>query len=150
MQRSISHQKPLTPFVYIVLFVLYSGFSSIYPILPPMLGVLFLLFNKALKQDDTILILLVSFCLVIFEANNGYILFTSIIYFYIVHKLILPKILQNFSCPVCIKVSYVLLAYLGYYIFLTLISNIFLLPKPNINYYIVYYIVIEFFLVSIL
>jgi len=150
MQRSISHQKPIVPFVYIVLFVLYSSLSTIYLFLPPMLAVLYVLFSKALDRGDTISVLLITFCLVIFEANFGYMLFSSVIYFYILYKFIMPKITQNFSCSSCIKISYVVLAYIGYFLFLTLIANIFMLEAPEINYYIIYYIVIEFFLVSLL
>ena len=150
MQRSITHQNPVELFAYIVFFIVYSSLSSIYPFLPPMFAVLFVLFSKALAREDTASILILSFCLVIFEANNGYILFSSIIYFYILYKFIMPRIKQNFSCHECIKISNLVLAYLGYFLFLTLISNIFLLTTPEINYYIVYYIVIEFFLVSLL
>jgi len=150
MQRSISHQNTVDTIGYILFFIVYSSLSSIYPILPPMFAVLFVLFSRALDNKDTLYIVLVSFCLVIFEANNGYILFSSIIYFYIVYKFIIPKITQNFSCHECIKISNLLLAYVGYFLFLTLISNIFLLTTPEISYYIVYYIVIEFFLVSLL
>jgi len=150
MQRSITHQNNLTPFIYVGVFIIFSSMSSIYLILPPMLGVLFVLFKKSMDKSDSIYILLVSLCLVIFEINNGYTLFSSILYFFIVYKLVLPKIKQNFSCLSCMKIAYVLIAYLGYYFFLILMSNIFLLPEPSINYYIVYYIVIEFFLVSLL
>jgi len=150
MQRSISYKRPLAPIAYIVLFVLYSSMSSIYTFLPPMLAVLFVLFNKALEKNDTFMLLLVIFCLVVFEANHGYSLFTTVIYFYIVYKFIMPKLIQNFSCNSCIKVSYLLLAYVGYYLFLGLIANIFLLPTPNVSYYIIYYIVMEFFIVSLL
>ena len=150
MQRSISHQNTVDTLGYILFFIVYSSLSSIYPILPPMFAVLFVLFSRALDNKDTLYIVLVSFCLVIFEANNGYILFSSIIYFYIVYKFIIPKITQNFSCHECIKISNLLLAYVGYFLFLTLISNIFLLTTPEISYYIVNYIVIEFFLVSLL
>ena len=150
MQRSISHQKPLVPFLYIALFAVYSSLSSIYLFLPPLLAVLYVLFSNALKRDDLLMLVLVSFCLLLFEANKGYMLFSTIVYFGIVHKFIMPKIIQNFSCSSCIKISYVLLAYLGYYIYLVVISNIFLLPAPEINFYIIYYIIIEFFLVSLL
>ena len=150
MQRSLSHQNTLITLLYVVVFVLYSSLSSIYPILPPMFSVLFVLFSKALTQKNTLYIALLSLCLVVFEANFGYTLFSSIIYFYIVYKFLLPKISQNFSCVSCVKISSVLLVYIGYFLFLSLISNIFLLPYPNINYYIVYYIVIEFFFVSLL
>lgn len=62
----------------------------------------------------------------------------------------MPKVKQNFSCAICINIAYVLFAYIGYFLFLMLLSNIFLFEAPDINYYIVYYIIIEFFIVSLL
>ena len=150
MQRSISHQKPLVPFIYIILFIIYGSLSSIYLFLPPLLAVLFVLFSSAMKREDLLMLVLVSICLLMFEANKGYMVFSSIVYFALVYKFVMPKIIQNFSCTSCIKISYVLLAYLGYYVYLVIISNIFLLPAPEINFYIIYYIIIEFFLVSLL
>ncbi len=150
MQRNISYKNPVTLLVYIGLYILYSALGSIYPLLPPLLAVLFVLFIKALDKKDMVSLVLVSLCLIIFEVNYGYILFSTIFYFYIIHKFILPKIQQNFNCYACVRILYVLLAYIGYFFFLLLVSKIFLLPEPNINYYIVYYIVIEFFLVSLL
>jgi hypothetical protein len=150
MQRSISHQKPVVPFLYIILFVLYDSLGSIYPFLPPLLAVLYVFFSKAIDNEDALSVFIVVLCLVIFEANYGYILFSSLVYFYILYKFIMPKIVQNSSCTTCIRALTVLLVYLGYFLFLTLLSNIFLLPPPSINYYKVYYIVIEFFLVSLL
>ncbi len=150
MQRSITHKNTVELFAYIVIFVLYSSLSSIYLSLPPMLAVLFVLFTRSFKRNDYASILILSFCLVIFEANHGYMLFSSIIYFYIVYKLIIPKVNQIFSSTWCIKLSSVLMAYIGYFLFLYLMSSIFLLAPPEFNYYIIYYIVIEFFFVSIL
>jgi len=150
MQRSISHYNPLELLLLVALFVVYSSLSSIYPILPPLFAVLFLFFAKALEQHNYVYVVFVSVCLVTFEINNGYILFSSIIYLYLIYKFILPQISQNFSCKSCMNISYVLFSYFGYFLFLTLLSNVFLLESPNINYYIVYYIVIEFFLVSML
>ena len=144
MQRSITHQNSVELIAYIVIFVLYSSLSSIHSYLPPMLAVLFVLFTRSLARNDYSSILILSFCLVIFESNHGYMLFSSIIYFYFIYKFIMPKINQNFSCPWCIKLSNVLIAYIGYFLFLSLMSSIFLLSSPEFNYYIVYYIVIEF------
>lgn len=150
MQRSISYKNPLTPFLYVVLFFLYTALSGIYLFLPPLLAILFVLFSKALKQNNSIHILLISFCLLLFEAENGYVLFTSIIYFAIIYKYVIPKITQSISCNACIKFITVVLVYIGFFLFHSLLSNIFLLPIPSINYYVIYYIVIEFFIVSIL
>jgi len=150
MQRSISHQNPLTILLYVVSFIIYSSLSSIYLLLPPLFGVLFVLFSRSLEKEDIVAVVLIAFCLIVFEVNMGYPLFSSIIYFTLVYKLIIPKIKQNFDCNSCLKLSNVLLPYIGYYLFLLLISKIFLLPLPSFNYYIIYYIIIEFFLVSIL
>ena len=150
MQRSITNQRVIRPFIYVVLFVFYSSLSSIYPFLPPLLGVLFVLFIRAQEREDILALVLICFSLLVFEANYGYFFFSSIFYFYIASKFLLPKVEQNFNCYSCVRIMYVLLAYIGYYLFLTLLSKIFLLPLPHIDYYIVYYIVIEFFLVSLL
>jgi len=150
MQRSISHKNSIAPFVYVALFLVYSALSGIYLFLPPLLSVLFLFFTRALKSENTLFLFLISICFVIFEAQNDFILFSIIIYFLIIYRYVLPKLYINFSCLSCIKISTVLLAYIGFFIFNLLLSHIFLLPEPSINYYIIYYIVIEFFLVSIL
>lgn len=151
MQRSISHKKSLRDFlVYIILYIIYESLSTIYSFLPPLFGVLFILFVHAVRKEDTLSVILISLCLVIFEADKGYILFTSIIYFIFAYKFILPKIIQGSNCVSCIKMSYILLAYLGFYLFNALLANIFLLDMPNLSYHIIYYIIIEFFIVSLL
>jgi len=150
MQRSISYKNPLTPFIYVAIFLIYSALSGVYLFLPPLLAVLYTLFSKAIKKDNTLYIILVSLCLVIFEAENGYIVFSTIIYFLIMYRYIIPKISKNFSCLSCTKISIVIFVYLGFYVFNYLLSYIFLIPESNISYYIIYYIVTEFFIVSIL
>ena len=150
MQRSILNKNPLTNLIYLLLFVMYESLSSIYLFLPPLLAVLFILFTKAIKEKDTVPLFFIGFLLLIFEADKGYIAFSSIIYFTLVYKIIIPKLKKSFSCSSCLKISYVLLAYIGFYIFSLFLSTIFLIPIPEFNYYIIYYIVIEFFIVSLL
>ncbi len=150
MQRSISNKNSLAPFIYVLLFIVYESLSSIYLFLPPLFAVLFVLFVNALKRENSLHIFLIFFCLVVFESQMSYPLFSSVIYIGLIYKFVIPKLKKNFSCAPCIKAAYVLLAYLGFYLFLSILSNIFLLPMPNINYYVIYYIVIEFFIVSIL
>ena len=151
MQRSRTYQKSLaTPFVYTAVFVFYISLSSIYLFLPPMFGVLFLLFSRAVDEMDSVLISLVVFCLLLFEAEKGYVLFTSIIYFIVLYKFVIPKIQQSLSCVSCVKFLSVVIVYVGFYFFTLLLSSIFMLPIPNITYYIVYYIVVEYFITSIL
>ncbi len=150
MQRSITHKKPIEKIFYILIFAVYEGLSSVYLFLPPLFAVLFILFAQALKKKDVVSLFFISLCLLIFEADKGYVIFSSIIYFAFVYKFITPKLAQNFNCVSCVKSAHVVVAYVGFFLFSALLSNIFLTPMPDINYYIVYYIVIEFFLVSLL
>jgi hypothetical protein len=150
MQRSISNKKPVRYILYLTFYLLYSSLGTIYPFLPPLLAVLFVLYSRVMQDEDFVGLLFVLAALIIFEANYGFMLFSSIIYFYIQYKLIMPKIQQLISCSVCIKILTVLFSYFGYFFFLLLVSNIFLLEIPDFTYYIIYYIVIEFFLVSLL
>lgn len=150
MQRSISNQKHIVTFTYIIFYLIYESLSSIYLFLPPMFAVLFILYSKAMDKQDFVFLSILAFCLVIYEADKGYFLFSSIIYFTLANNFVMPKITKSFNCNSCIQIMYVIIAYIGYYLFLVLISNIFLLEIPSIDYYIVYYIVIEFFVVGLL
>jgi len=150
MQRSISNKNSLTPYVYAVVFIVYTALSGVYLFLPPLLAILFVLFSQALKKEDVLSLFLVSFCLLLFEAENGYVLFSTIIYFTFIYKYFMPKLIQNISCNACVKIATVIFVYIGFFVFNLLLSNIFLLPTPSIDYHVIYYMVIEFFIMSIL
>ncbi len=150
MQRSISNKNTLVTFIFVILFFAYTALSSIYLYLPPLLAVLFIFFSKALKNEDILYFSLVVFCLVVFEAENGYVLFSSVIYFSLIYRYVMPKIVKNSSCNACIKLLTVILIYVGFFLFNVLLANIFLLPMPSINYYVIYYILIEFLIMSML
>lgn len=150
MQRSITNQKPLIQLLLAGGFVVYIGLSSIYLFLPPLLAVLFLLLSRSLDKKEAFSSLLLLLCLLLFEAEKHYWLFSSIIYFAIVYKLILPKLYKVSNCKPCIHFATVIIVYLGYFLFVSLLANIFLLSAPNLTYYLIYYILIEFFIVSLL
>lgn len=150
MQRSIFDQRPITILTYTILFIVYESLSSIYLFLPPLFAFLFFMFMRTLNNKDSLGVALISFYLIIFEANQGYILFSTIIYFTLLYKLVIPKLEINFSCKSCIRFASVLFVYLGYYLFITLIAEIFLLQPPSISFYIIFYILVEFLIVSLL
>lgn len=150
MQRSIFNKKLIALASYIIIYIMYESLSNIYLFLPPLFTVLFVLFIRKVKQDDAIFVFAIAFCLLVYEADKGFIAFSSIIYFAFIYKFILPKIIKNFGCESCIRISYVLLTYIGFFLFSFLLAKIFDTPIPVLSYYILYYIVIEFFLVSML
>jgi hypothetical protein len=150
MQRSIFNKKFIALTSYIIFFIIYESLSNIYLFLPPLFAVLFVLFARKIKQDDAMFVFAISFCLLVYEADKGFLAFSSIIYFAFIYRFVLPKIVKNFGCEPCVNFAYVVLAYMGFFLFSLLLSSIFDLPEPVLSYYIIYYIVIEFFLVSML
>jgi len=150
MQRSITHKNDLDKFIYVLLFVVYQSLSSIYLFLPPLLGVLFYLFTISLKDKNTLNIVLIVFCILVFEADKGYKMFSAVLFFLIIYRFILPSIVKNFNCYSCISSSYTILTYIGFFLFNLILSYIFIDDIPNFTYYIIYYIVIEFLIVSAL
>lgn len=150
MQRSISYKNPIAIYLYGILFLIYTALSGVHLFLPPLLTILYFYFSKALKEEQTAALLLSVFCLLLFEAENSYVLFSTIIYFSILHKYVIPKIIKSFSCVACINFIIVLLVYIGYFLFHLFLSNVFLFQLPSINYYVIYYIIIEFLILSIL
>jgi len=150
MQRSISNKKPIRYIFYLIAYILYSSLGSIYPILPPLLALLFALYSDAMEKENLYALGFVLASLLVFEANYGFMLLSSIIYFYLLYKFIVPKIKQLISCEICIRMLIVTLSYLGYFFFMILLAKIFLLDMPSFSYYIIYYIAIELLLVSLL
>ena len=150
MQRSITNKRTIEPFFYALIFMVYIGLSSVYLFLPPFLAVLYALFSNSLRDEDTVALAIVSFCLVVFEAEKSYFLFSSIIYFILIYKFVIPKLKQVISCKACVKFLTVIIVYIGFYLFSLLLSNVFLFPIPYIDYYVIYYILIEFLIVNLL
>lgn len=130
--------------------MVYISLSSIYLFMPPLLAVLFVIISKALKKEDGVVVVLALACLLLYEAEKEFLLFSTIIYFVLTYKLIIPKLNKFSSCKACVVFLTVLISYLGYFLFIYFISNLFMLPLPSFTFYIFYYIVIEFFIVSLL
>ena len=149
MQRNIAYKNFIDYLLWTVGYTVYLSFSTIYLLLPPLLSVLLILFHNGLKKNNSLLVLFLFFAMLIVEAQEGFLGFTLVIYFLIVHRFILPKIDQSFNLRVVRNFLYVVVSYIGYIFFSALLSQIFLLSGISINFYIVYYIAIEYILVSI-
>jgi len=150
MQRNSPYKNTLNYFFWSMAFVFYSALSGIYLFLPPLLGVLFILYKNALEERDSLKLFFLTFLVLVLEAEEGFLVFTLLIYFLVLEKFITPKIDQGISALKLRLFLYILFAYLGYMLFYTLLAQIFLLPGLSFHFYIVYYIAIEYFLVSIL
>ncbi len=150
MQRSITYKNYIAPFYYAALFFIYSALSGIYLFLPPLLVILFVLFSKSIKDQNQPLLMLTIFCLVLFESQYEYVLLSTAFYFSILHYFVIPKLEQTISCITCNRIIIVTLIYIGFYLFYNFFAGIFSLPLASINYFVIYYAMVEFFIVSLL
>ncbi|MEA3373559.1 MAG: hypothetical protein U9Q62_07705 [Campylobacterota bacterium] len=150
MQRNLTYQTALLGLSYVIAYLIYISMSSIYLFLPPLLGVLFWHYRKALRQQNFSYLLMIVAMLLILEVEKGFLLFSSVVYLGLFQYIVVPKLQQYINCRGCLNFIYVALLYLGYLLFSWLIHQVFWMPLPSIDWYIVYYIVIEFLIVSTL
>ena len=150
MQRSITYPFYIKAIALFLLFVVYESMSSIYLFLPPLLGVIFFYFIRALdKQDIGLLLLVVSLALV-YEAEKGYLLLSSLVYFSFIYKFVLPKLRQVIECRSCMHLLYILLAYIGFWLFTLLMQKIFWVELASMDWSVLWYILVEFLVVGLL
>jgi hypothetical protein len=149
MQRNITYQDVVRSLLYLLLFVVYESLSSIYLLLPPLFAIIFFYFVKNLDELNYLNLFLLIMMLLFYEATKGFFLFTSIIYFFFVYYFIIPKIVQYVNCKGCLGLIYATLAYFGYWIFTLLVAQIFWLELPSVDWYIFYYIFLEFLIITL-
>jgi len=150
MQRSRSHQNPLEAIALFVLFCIYSALASIYPVLPPLLGVLFFYFVKYFESNRLSSFLYILAFLVVYEANYGYLTLSLLVYFLLLYYLLVPTLKKVLKCKICITLIDVVFVYIGFWLYTLVLNTVFWLPMPKIDWYIVFYIVVEFLVISLL
>jgi hypothetical protein len=150
MQRSLTYQNDLIFFIGLPFFFFYEALSSIYLVLPPMFAVLFLSFEQMLHEERMKPVIALSAVLLIVEANKGFAFLSSVLFFILLARFVTPGLRQYIVCRNCLKFIFVVIAYVGYFMLMSLISNIFMLESPMIDGYLLYYIFIEFLIVMLL
>ena len=104
----------------------------------------------ALDKQDISILLLVSAMLLLYEADKGYLIFSSMVYFSFVYKFILPKLQQLLKCKRCLLFLYVIFAYIGFWLFTLLLQQVLWMEMPTLDWHVLWYIVFEFFLLGLL
>ena len=147
MQRSFTNKKILIGLGLIIGFILYQSLSSIYLLLPPMFGVLFFYFIYALEKEDLPKLVLIILLLLVFEAEKDFLLFSSLVYFTFIYRFVIPRLRIMISCRICLKIIFLVLAYIGFLAYSYILSLVLWVESPSIDWHIFYYMFIEFFLV---
>ncbi len=149
MQRSITYKNSLSDLLWIAVFGIYIALSSIYLVLPPMLAVLGFFYYRALRRYDLFSLIVASVMLLMFEAEKGYWFGSSIVYFTLISQYVMPKIEQTVQSDMGIKGIFVLLSYFGFSFYSGMVSSVFILPLPSMDWHVLIYMAIEFALIAI-
>ena len=150
MQRSLTYPFYIKAITLFLLYLLYESLGTIYLFLPPLFGILFFYFIRSLDKQDIGLLLTVVAFLLVYEADRGYLLLSSLVYFSFVYRFILPKLEQVIECRRCLHFFYIILAYIGFWLFSLLLQQMMVLEFATMDGYIVWYIFFEFLLVALL
>lgn len=149
MQRSFSYQNVINRLLLVGLFVLYISLSSIYLLLPPLLAILFYAYYDALSKHDLFGLIIISLMLLVFEAEKGFWIGSTIIFFTLLSRYLLPKLEQLIQCRTCMAAIFVSLGYLGYWAFMLIADGVLLLSPPMIDWHIGLYMIIEFLVLAV-
>ena len=150
MQRNRADQNALAWFLPALLFIVYEALAMRYLFLPPLFGVLFFLYIRALDAQNAPGVVFVLMMLVVAEAAKGYLLLSTAVFYTLSYFFLLPKLRSAVSCRLCLNALIVAYAYIGYWAFAFLFAHMFALPAPHFDFRVLFYILIEFFLVGLL
>jgi membrane-associated HD superfamily phosphohydrolase len=150
MQRSFTYQDALIALLSAAFFAAYSAIGSIYLFLPPLFAVVGYLFYRTLERHELGMLIIILFFLLMIEAERGFWFGSSVLYFTLLSRYAMPKLLQNMRCEWCIKGLFVFFAYMGYWIFMKIINSVLLLNPPMLDWHIVFYMLIEFALIAVI
>lgn len=127
--------------------IVYIALSDIWPILPPLLGVIFVLAIEYYeKARNDIFIFLIPFLIFIESSKN--LPFLSLSLFYaICFIFLLPKFRRLFGYHRALIPFFVLFGYFGYFVFLQIMNAIFGTNAPSFGLILLYYAAVELVIV---
>jgi len=150
MQRSIPYQNALNQLFLVGAYVVYVSLSSLYLLFPPLLGLLFFAFNRALNRHDLGALIAVVVMLLVFEAEKGFWFGSSVVFFALLVHYIIPKIEQLVQCRICMAAIFIMFAYPGYWLFMWSGNQVLMLSLPALDWHMGFYMVIEFLILAAL
>jgi len=144
MRRDSSYQANLKRVLLFAALLVYESITSIYTYLTPLYGFFFvyLIFNIEKKQKILIVTLLFLY-MIFFEADKGFFLFSSIIFFAFFYLIAVENIIKLFHCKKCILTIFVVSGYIGIYLFNVFLSIIFETELPQFGIEYLIYMIID-------
>lgn len=130
-------------FFGVIVYFLYVMMSDIYPILPPLMGVLFLVFHRNYNEEKFYIPLIIIACLFFFEFDK--VLLAGVIpcVFFIVQIFIAQQLESILLVNAIFVLIYVCMLYLLYFAGLLLCNILFKTPMLTASTIYIYYLVVD-------
>ena len=147
MQRSIINQETIKLLILLMLFLVYESMTSIYYYLPPFFGAAFVLFIDIADRNNKYLLAPIIAFLIFFEADKGYLFLSSVVFFYVSYRFVVPGIKNIIGCQKCLVPIFISYTYFGYHLFIQIVSVMFELPVNDFSLIMLYYVFVESLLI---
>jgi len=145
MRRNSAHQNYLVTLWISGWLFLSLVMSSLYPLIPSFVGVVFcyLILNFNRHEDNALPLFLSLGYVCLYDLTKGFYLFSYVILFVVVYRFAIYKIQNVITCNNCILAAYVTIAYLGHYFLNAFFAYLDNAPFPYFSNYYFYYILID-------
>lgn len=131
------------PIFGVFAYLLYTMMSDIYPLLPPFMGVLFLIFHRHFDEERFYVPTLVVLCLFFYEFDKSLLAGVAPCVFFVVQFFIAQQLESLLLVNVFFILIYVCALYLLYFAGLLLCNVLFKTPMPAVSSVYIYYLVLD-------
>ncbi|RDU73441.1 hypothetical protein CQA66_01915 [Helicobacter aurati] len=129
--------------LFVGFYIIYSSMSDIYQFLPPLLGILFVIFHKHSNDEQLFVSLLVFLCLTFYELHKSLTFGIMPIVFCITYFFIAKRLEALFSNNFLFMILYTAAIYLIYYAGTILCNVLFGIPALRLSSLFAYYLIID-------
>ena len=118
MQRDIFSQKTLKIFLIALAVMVYTSLGSIFPLFPPLIGIVYILWANAIKEKEHIFVFLWILYTIVFESIWGLPLYFLMVTMLVMYTVIEPKIYHLLHANIFLKLIRVAIFDILYFIFI--------------------------------
>jgi len=143
MQRNIFSQETLKVVLIIFTVMIYPSLGSIFPLFPPLIGIVYILWSDAIREKDYFLVFLWIVYTIVFESVWGLPLYILWVTMLVMYSVIDPKIYHLLHSNIFLKLIRVAIFDIFYFILIE--GYAILMGKDIINesFMLIYYLFID-------
>ncbi|RDU67087.1 hypothetical protein CQA53_02185 [Helicobacter didelphidarum] len=127
----------------VALYIVYVSMSDIYPLLPPLIGILFVIFHKFNNLQQTYIPIFIVFCIFFYELDKSLIIGIIPCVFFIVHIFVAQQLESLLHVNSFFIIVYVVALYLFYLAGMILCNILLNTPVLEFSFIYVYYMIID-------